>query len=84
MPPNITALTGSALRLSDPALLCSFQNTFNLITGILTKALSKMGHITETGGHMAMDQVVRNLVDELSPVCEYCPRSRVQVTQITS
>ena len=60
--------TGIASALSDPVLSCSFQNIVNMVTGILTKALSRMEQITETGGHMAVEQVVRILLDELLPV----------------
>ena len=60
--------TGIASALSDPVLSCSFQNIVNMVTGILTKALSRMEQITETGGHMAVEQVVRILLGELLPV----------------
>jgi hypothetical protein len=54
--------------LSDPDLLCSFQNLVDMVTRILTKALSKMEQITETGGHVAVNQVVRLVVNELLPI----------------
>ena len=60
-PPNFF----EELPLSDRA---SLQNVVNVVTGILSKALSTMEKITETGGQMTVDQVVRKLKDELSPI----------------
>jgi hypothetical protein len=62
---------------SNPALSCTFQNIVNMadfFAGILTKALSTMigqavvEQNAENGGHMAVDQAVRKLMDQLLPI----------------
>ena len=51
---------------ASPSL--SANHHLSLVAGILTKALLTMEQISETGEHMALDQVVRKLVDELLPI----------------
>jgi len=61
-PPNFFE-TGAA-----PSLSANCHLSCSLVAGILTKALLTMEQISESGEHMALDQLVRKLVDELLPI----------------